>query len=228
MKKLSIFILILSSLSCSEAQNPTDDNDNMGLVFGEVMDLEGNKYQTVKIGKQFWMTENLKASKFSNGDLIQNLKTNNDWEKTRTPAWSYQNNNELNNLIHGKLYNWYTIDDSRNCCPDGWRIPDDNDFKILTDFLGGESLAGGKLKQKGTTNWLPPNIGATNESGFNALPSAYRYSSGGFDDFGSGGGFWVKSSTVKMFVLRSDNSKIELSNFGTKNGGVSIRCIKNN
>lgn len=225
-KILNIFFLCVLFSGCSESESP-DNPINQDPEFGEVADIDGNKYKTVKIGDQIWMAENLRTTKFSNGDPIQNLALNTQWENTANPAWSYQNNNELNNAIHGKLYNWYVANGSRNCCPNEWRIPSETDFNQLVNFLGGESIAGGKMKQTGNTNWFPPNSGATNESGFNGVPSAYRYDFGQFDDLGYGVGFWVRDNGLKWFVLRYDDSKFQKTDFGTKNGGISIRCIKN-
>jgi uncharacterized protein (TIGR02145 family) len=226
MKKNFLLIVLIILFGCTESEdNSPQTNDNP--VFGELTDIDGNKYVSVKIGNQVWMAENLKVSRFSNGTIIPNLPNNSQWEKTTSPSWSYQNNNELNNALHGKLYNWYVANDSRNCCPDGWRIPDENDFNILINSLGGVSVAGGKLKQSGNSTWLPPNAGATNSTGFSALPSAYRYDFGSFDDFGHGGGYWVKDNSVKWFFMRNDNTKFEKTVSGTKRTGLSIRCIKN-
>lgn len=225
MRKIKFLVLGLLIFGCTEKEDPNSQLPE-NPEFGEIADIEGNKYKTVKIGSQIWMTENLRVTKFSNGDNIPNVSNNKDWENIKSPGWSYQNNNQLNDAIHGKLYNWYVANDSRNCCPQGWRVPDENDFGLLANFLGGETIAGGKLKQTGNLTWFPPNTGATNETGFNGLPSAYRYEFGRFDDLGYGGGFWIKNSIVKWYVLKYDNTKFEMTDFGTKNSGISIRCIK--
>ena len=196
-----------------------------------VTDIDGNIYHTINIGTQTWMIENLRVTKFRNGDLIPKVTDNIIWAGLSTPGYCWYNNDISNKTIYGAMYNWFTVADNRNITPIGWHVPTDNDFTLLTDFLNGESQAGGKMKEAGTINWNSPNSGATNESGFTGLPGGLRdYSNGSFRNMGSNGYFWTS--------LQSDNQRAwdrELfSNqvncfryfFDSKLYGFSIRCVK--
>jgi uncharacterized protein (TIGR02145 family) len=135
-----------------------------------VTDIDGNIYHTVTIGTQVWMVENLKTTKYRNGDPIPNV-TGNAWAALTTGAYCWYNNDAATyKATYGALYNWYAVADSRNIAPTGWHVPTDAEWTTLTTFLGGESVAGGKLKETGTNHWTSPNTGATNETGFTALP----------------------------------------------------------
>lgn len=137
---------------------------------GTMTDQDGNLYQTVLIGNQWWMAENLKAIHYRNGDAIPNVSDSTEWVNLTTGAYSAYDNNESNAETYGYLYNWYAVDDTRNIAPEGWHIPTETEWQTLIDYLGGVSVAGGKMKEAGTIHWASPNDGATNESGFTALP----------------------------------------------------------
>jgi uncharacterized protein (TIGR02145 family) len=137
---------------------------------GTMTDQDGNVYQTVLIGNQWWMAENLKAIHYRNGDAIPNVSDGTEWENLTTGAYCAYDNNESNADIYGYLYNWYAVDDTRNIAPEGWHIPTETEWQTLIDYLGGVSVAGGKMKEAGTTHWASPNDYATNESGSTALP----------------------------------------------------------
>ncbi len=139
-----------------------------------VTDIDGNIYETVQIGSQIWMKENLRTTKYANGDVIPNVTDGNQWSNLTTGAWScYSNNNQIQNLF-GNLYNWFAVADQRNICPTGWHVPSDVEWITLTDYLGGESVAGGKMKST-AIYWQSPNQDATNESGFSGLPGGFRF-----------------------------------------------------
>jgi uncharacterized protein (TIGR02145 family) len=196
----------------------------------QVNDIEGNAYNSVKIGNQIWITTNLKATKYSNGDLIGTTTTDITNESTPRYQWAY-GNNESNVDTYGRLYTWYTATDSRNVCPSGWHVPSDPEWTILTDFLDGRNSAGGKLKEAGITHWRLPNTGATNETGFTALPGGYRYSTGIFADIGEYGFWWssTASSSFNAWDLHTGWSGGGMgSNEYNKTIGYSIRCLKNN
>jgi uncharacterized protein (TIGR02145 family) len=142
-----------------------------------VTDIDGNTYNTVQIGTQVWMSENLKTSRYRNGGSIPYVVGNTEWQALTTGAWSYYNHDEANNAVYGKLYNWYTVKGD-TLCPSGWHVPTDAEWTTLTTFLGSD--AGGKMKETGTTLWKSPNTGADNSSGFSARPGGYRYSDGSF------------------------------------------------
>ena len=123
-----------------------------GKIGPKIKDIEGNLYKTVTIGTQQWMAENLKVSKYIDGTTIPNITDNTQWENNTTGAWSYYNNDAANNTKYGKLYNWYavskTTNDNKNVCPTGWYVPTDAEWTVLTDYLGGTTVAGGKKSSR--------------------------------------------------------------------------------
>jgi len=195
-----------------------------------VTDIEGNVYNTVTIGTQVWMIENLKTTKYRNSDTIANVTGNSAWASTSTGAYCNYNNNVNSSITYGRLYNWYAVNDNRNIAPVGWHVPTDSDWTTLTTYLGGEGVAGGKLKESGTTHWQSPNTGATNETGFTALPGGDRlFSTGVFYDKGVYGFYWSSTtkdaSTAWVRALDYGYSNVSRSN-NAKSNGFSVRCIK--
>jgi uncharacterized protein (TIGR02145 family) len=194
-----------------------------------VTDIDGNVYNTVTIGTQVWMAENLKTSHYRNGDPIPQVTDSTQWENLGSGAWCYYNNDPANGTIYGKLYNWYTVNDPRDLAPQGWHIPTDAEWTTLTTFLGGGNVAGGKLKETGTSHWLSPNFGATNESGFTGLPGGYRWYLGTFVYVGNYGVWWSStedytSNAWGRFLIYS-GSYIYLGS-SSKPIGFSVRCVK--
>ena len=196
-----------------------------------VTDIDGNTYNTVQIGSQVWMIENLKTSRYRNGGLIPNVTDNTAWSNSTIGAWSYYNNAEANNAIYGKLYNWYTtLGDT--LCPTGWGVPTDAEWTTLTNYLGGESVAGGKMKTIGTTYWNSPNTGATNESGFSVLPGGYRsYDDGSFYSIRFNAVFWSATEggshySSAWFRYLGDASGSVLRFNNDKSLGASVRCLR--
>ncbi len=201
-----------------------------------VTDIDGNTYPTVIIGNQEWMAENLKVSKFQNGDPIPNLIDGSLWQGTTSAAYCVYNNDSALENIYGKLYNWYTASDNRNVCPSGWRVPNENDFNQLITFLDPSAnnniigtisqTAGGYLKDTALLFWGSPNTGATNSTGFSALPAGFRDFSFyyiGFDCF-----FWTSTSynSTEAWYRGLNHSFASVSRYNVdKNFGKSIRCI---
>ena len=160
-----------------------------------VTDIDGNIYHTVTIGKQVWMVENLKTTKFRNGDLIANVTVNASWAALTTSAYCWQNNDAAKKVTYGALYNWFAVVDSRNIAPTGWHVPTDSECLTLIKYLGGKDVAGGKLKETGTSHWQSPNTGATNSSGFTYLPGGCRsYLDGHFVNVGRHGYLWTRTA----------------------------------
>ncbi|MFA4907903.1 MAG: FISUMP domain-containing protein [archaeon] len=196
---------------------------------GTVIDIDGNTYQTVKIGNQWWMAENLKVTHYRNGEAIPNVTDNTAWSNLTTGAYCNYENNSTNVDTYGRLYNWYAVDDSRNIAPTGWHVPTDAEWQTLVDYLGGESVAGGKMKETGTTHWRSPNTGATNESGFSALPGGYRHNDGTYNHVGYDGHWWSAtedgSNSARHRTLYYNHSDVYcLSYF--KRAGFSLRCVR--
>ena len=182
----------------------------------------------VKIGKQIWMVENLNVDKFLNGDSIPEAKTNEEWRKAGDdgkPVWCYNNNDFTNSKKYGKLYNWYAVNDDRGLAPKDWEIPSDEDWSIMVNFLGGESLAGKKLKFNNFWSDFDGKSGnGNNESGFAGLPGGARLFKGTFFTIGENG-FWWNSSELTRGLNFADESVNHGFN-SDRSAGYSVRCIK--
>ena len=196
---------------------------------GTVTDIDGNVYHTVTIGTQVWMVENLKVTHYRNGDPIPNVTDNTAWSNITTGAYCNYNNDANNVTIYDRLYNWFTVNDSRNIAPTGWHVPTDAEWTTLTTFLGGASIAGGKLKETGTTHWLTPNEGATNETGFTALPGGGRFYNGAFFNIGYNGNWWSATEFNASYAwnryMNYNNSNVYRYDFN-KELGFSVRCVR--
>ncbi len=205
-----------------------------------VTDIDGNVYQTVTIGTQVWMAENLKVTHYRNGDPIPHVTDNSEWIGLTTGAYCNYNNDEGNVATYGRLYNWYAVGDSRNIAPEGWHVPTDEEWKQLETYLGmsqAEADAigwrgtdeGGKLKEAGTTHWQSPNTGATNESGFTALPGGYRNLNGSFGDMGYYAAFWSSTEFSSYYAwlrgLNYGDSQVGRLYYH-KPYGFSVRCVR--
>jgi uncharacterized protein (TIGR02145 family) len=194
-----------------------------------------DQFKKVKIFNQIWMVENLNVSNFKNGDAIHEAKTNDEWTKAgveEKAAWCHCNNDAENDRVYGKLYNWYAVIDPRGLAPSGWHVPTDEEWSTLLNYLGGESVACGKLKETGTTHWASPNTGATNEIGFTALPGGHRFLNGSFYGIGSSGDWWTstKNSTGGFAISRGIyyGSDWDYRGEDNKQNGYSVRCLKDN
>jgi uncharacterized protein (TIGR02145 family) len=219
----------------------TPNIHNPSLIYGSMIDQEGNGYNTIVIGTQEWMAENLKTSIYRNGDAIPTGLSNAEWQYVQGQgAWAYYNNQSNYDCPYGKLYNWYAVADTRNLCPVGWHVPTTQEWAILIDYLGGEAVAGGKMKS--TALWssedyilydpdtfepvpVPP-IPASNSSGFSALGGGDRGEYGDYVGMTQLGQYW--SSTGGGF---SWSQKLEhgadwtYSPAGGPNNGYSVRCV---
>ncbi|MFT3753405.1 MAG: FISUMP domain-containing protein [Paludibacter sp.] len=204
-------------------------NKTINFNFVECKDASGNYYTVVKIGNQTWMAENLRTAKFRTGDDIVNLTNSSDWGMFTISSWCNYNNNPAND-VYGKLYNWYAVSDSRNIAPLGWHVATDVEWTALTTTLGGESLAGGKLKETGSAHWNSPNTGATNSSGFSALPAGDRVGSTGvFETIGTGTFWWTATEQTSAYVYfrSSGYNGTGIGRSGSpKQSGLSVRCVK--
>jgi uncharacterized protein (TIGR02145 family) len=197
---------------------------------GTVIDIDGNIYQTVTIGTQVWMAENLKVTHYRNGDAIPNVTDDATWVGLTTGAYCNHNNDAKNVAIYGRLYNWYTVGDSRNIAPTGWHVPTDDEWQTLIDYLGGDAVAGAKMKEERTTHWCSFNIPATNQSGFSGLPGGGRRDYGTYINIGDFGSFWSStennSSSAWYRTLDCSSSAVYRSNYFNKQAGFSVRCVK--
>jgi len=188
--------------------------------------FDGHDYDIVQIGDQCWFQENLRSEHYLNGDLIPGDQDGSDWASTTIGLQSYRNN--LSNLAtYGRLYNWYAVDDARGLCPSGWHVPTDEEYTILTDFLGGESVAGGKMKETGLDHWNSPNSGADNASGFTALGGGSRWGDS-FYDVRNSGYFWSSSPSGGNAWYRElyYNYAGVNRNYYNQRFGFAVRCAR--
>lgn len=201
----------------------------LGCETGSVSDIDGNNYKTLKIGYQWWMGENLRTTKYNDGSNVPYITSNSEWSVSNTGAFCWFNNDPSNKPIYGALYNWYAVNRG-NLCPVGWRIPTSTEWNTLTEYLGGTSIAGGKMKEVGNEHWSSPNSDATNESGFHARGASLRDERGVFGNLKQYAYFWssteTNSTTSLNWKLFNDNSN---AGWGSnhKLDGFSVRCIKN-
>jgi uncharacterized protein (TIGR02145 family) len=179
---------------------------------------------------QVWMAKNLDVSTYADGTTIPQVSSPAAWAGLTTGAWCYYNNDPLNGPIYGKLYNWYAVNDPRGLAPTGWHVASDAEWTTLSNCMGGDAIAGGPLKEIGTVNWLTPNTGATNSSGFKGLPGGYRdNTTANFLLIKSAGVFWTSTSgnvtDAKATQLNYNDTSL-LIGAVSKNYGFSVRCVK--
>lgn len=195
-----------------------------------VTDVDGNSYSVVTIGSQCWMGENLKVTKFRDGTDVPVVTNDSIWKASITPAMASYNNDNANDATYGKLYNWFAANDPRGLCPEGWRLPHDNDFATLTEYLDpDDEFAGGRMKETGTDHWLAPNEGANNSSGFTGLPGGMRFREGQFDHLGTRGLFWTSRGDGDFegyFLTLTYETPVAHRTHIYKQNGFSCRCVK--
>jgi uncharacterized protein (TIGR02145 family) len=218
-------LLLLLSLSCNKKNDEADPPPS-----GTVKDADGNVYHTVTIGTQVWMVENLKTTKYNDGTPIPHVVSDEDWDRLLTPGYCWYNNDTTYKNTYGALYNWFAVNTGK-LAPTGWHVATDQEWTTLTNYLGGETVAGGKMKSTGTTLWKSPNQGATNTIGFTAVPGGFR--SGGGGQFGAKGesGIWWSSSAngaddawdwhVHWYDIEVGRTDLN------QRHAFSVRCVRN-
>lgn len=194
-----------------------------------ITDIDGNIYHTVSIGTQVWMVENLKTTRYNDGIVLPLVTNSTSWLNLTTPAYCWYNNDaSAYKNTYGALYNWYAVNTGK-LAPKGWHVPTDAEWTTLTTYLGGDTVAGGKLKEIDTTHWQSPNTGATNETGFTALPGGFRDLGGKFYLVGILGRWWCSTEGGTYYAW---NRHIDYGNIGVyrnyweKGIGYSVRCLK--
>ena len=201
-----------------------------------VIDVKGNTYNVIRIGKQLWMKENLKTTKYNDGTFIPNVTDSVTWAGLSTGALCWYNNDAATyKATYGALYNWYTVNTGK-LYPAGWHVPSDAEWKTLEDYLGGYSVAGGILKEAGTAHWLTPNTGATNQYGFTALPGGSRSDDGSYAGLFysiTSLGFWWSSTEVQTIyaavrIMSNSNTSTSAQTAYNKPYGFSVRCLRDN
>lgn len=226
-KAVLAMLVIVLAISCNkENMVPANTNGNAQTSQLAANDNEDLAINAVRIGKQIWQKKDLATSYYRNGDKIPEVKDPSKWASLTTGAWCYYNNDPAN----GKLYNWYAVHDSRGLAPKGWHIPTDDEWTTLTNYLGGFEVAGGKLKETGTSHWNDPNADAINSTGFTALPGGTRYYLGNYFDAGGYGYWWssTEASDGAAFYRYLTYFYGAISGGSDyKTNGFSVRCIKN-
>jgi len=219
--------LMMLTFGCKKS---SDDNPQPVTT---ISDVDGNVYHFVTIGTQVWLVENLKTTKFNDGTAIPNV-TDNTWGSLSTPAYCWYNNDAGWKPVYGALYNWFAVNTGK-LAPAGWHVATDADWATLVAYLGGDTVAGGKLKSTGTVEaitglWFSPNTGATNSSGFTALPDGYRFSTtSGFDQINRHGYWWTATVNGTSTAWEYDityNYADAYRNYSLKTDGYNVRCVK--
>lgn len=184
---------------------------------------------TIVIGTQQWMNKNLDVAFYRNGDPIPQVTDPIQWENLTTGAWCYYNNDSTQGNKYGKLYNWHAVNDPRGLAPQGWHIPSDAEWTALETTLGGSSVAGGKMKEAGTFNWLSPNTAGNNNSGFAGLPGGWRFHSGTFLLVTSDCFWWSATEigvSLAWYRNLNYNSGIITRSTYVKEMGFYVRCLR--
>jgi len=189
-----------------------------------VKDIDGNVYTTIKIENQVWMVENLKTTKYNDGTSIPLITNNAEWSGLNSPAYCWYDNDKASfGDSYGALYNWHAVN-TGILCPSNWHVPTDAEWTILTNYLGGENVAGGKLKETGTLHWNSPNTGASDEVGFTARPGGFRDTQ--FLQMGNLGYWWTSTDGPMRRRLNFEYTNVHRDN-SNYFYGFSVRCIKN-
>lgn len=216
----SVFsVFLFCFFSCEK--DPTSSKD-----IGPVTDIDGNIYQTVKIGKKWWMATNLRVTHYRNSDPIPKVTDITEWQSLSTGAYCNYRNYDSYSETYGSLYNWYAVNDSRNIAPEGWHIPTDNEWKDMIDYCGGDDIAGGQLKF--TDGWY---TNGTDDYGFSGLPGGCRDKQGSFGDEGFSGSayFWSSSANTRFdascYCLYYSSAYI-YRYIKDNRYGISIRCVR--
>jgi uncharacterized protein (TIGR02145 family) len=219
MNNLKILLIALSGfllmMSCGSKNGKT----------GKLNDGEGNTYSTVTIGTQEWMTENLRATKYNDGSAILNVTADSAWAVTKEGAYAwFINDASGDKASYGAYYNWHAIA-SGKLCPAGWHVPADKEWRTLTTYLGGESLAGNEMKSG--SGWKS-NGNGSNSSGFNAIPYGYRTTKGIFSSQGASSYFWssTENGLNAWYIVLFSKDGTAFKYFGSQQSGFSVRCIR--
>lgn len=210
--------LLLIFISLTAVLNSKAQSTGSGL-----MDIDGNTYKSILLGKQEWMMDNLKVTKYSNGQPIPHIQDSIVWNAWKNGAYVFYKNDTK----HGILYNWMAVNDSRGVCPTGWHVPSSFEWDTLAKFLGGNEVAGGKMKAK--LHWETPNTSATNESSFHALPKGMYGVNGSFNNIGKNAYWWSSSEHGVSSAWGREigfNESALFAGHGDKRDGLSVRCIK--
>ncbi|UCD62942.1 MAG: fibrobacter succinogenes major paralogous domain-containing protein [Candidatus Zixiibacteriota bacterium] len=219
-------LLIIHPVTAGDSK----DNTTGSSTDSTVADIDGNIYHCVRIGDQVWMVENLKVTRYRDGSPIEYISDDTAWSLTNWGAYCwYEDDSLAYNGTYGAFYNFYAVVDSRGLAPAGWHIPTWGEWLALEAYLGGQDVAGGKLKATGAAHWIEPNTGATDQYGFRGLPAGGRGQITGCGDMGGYATWWSSTSYDSLFAwhygLSYDKARVR-RNPGHKASGFSVRCVK--
>ena len=218
------YLLLLFSLFVQYGISYADDRV---ILKGTLVDIDGNVYNTLKIGRQVWMFDNLNVSRYCNGDVVNNVSDYDEWTSTTSGAWSYYDNNKYYSKPYGKLYNWHAVNDPRGLAPKGWHIPSYKEWRQLIDILGGDMVAGTLIKFYSRMGRL--SSGETVDSKFDDFFSGSRYLGGAFLFKKYNAYYWTSSkkndNTSWYINLNSYDSKVYVD-YNFNHNGMSVRCVK--
>jgi uncharacterized protein (TIGR02145 family) len=231
MYKLLPLFFLLFLCGCEKENTPTTDHTPF-VYTDSVADIDGNYYHTVTIGSQVWLAENLRTTRYQNGDTIPEHTSSGTWSYITNPRFCQYNNDYVAESIYGKLYNYWAVTDARNICPTGYHIPTYYEWIIMRSAVGAASSD--KLREFGAKHWMPTNTTATDEFGFAALPGGWRPESGDYEKVRTNAYFWSSThyipSTasypqgwIMSMSAESETAELEYVFYGT---GCSVRCIK--
>lgn len=224
--------MLLAALAGCKKYINTGDMAGNGGSNPQNAELQTALLNTVTIGTQVWMVKNLNTARYLNGDPIPQVQDPAAWQALTSGAWCWYNNDGATyGATYGKLYNWYAWHDARGLIPQGWHVPNNADWNTLKNYLGGVYTAGGHLKEAGTAHWLAPNTGATNSSGFTALPGGQRWETGTFVSVREYAHFWSASqfndAAAYHVYIYYNEPFFNTGVYTTKKSGKSIRLVKN-
>ncbi len=209
-----------------------DALESQVIILQGLKDIDNNRYNTISIGNQLWMAENLSVTRYNDGTVIPQVVNDSDWFTATSNGEACYTWYENGASDYGALYSYFAVADtnSLNICPVGWHVPSNDEWTILTTFLGGPSATGGKLKEAGLAHWNPPNTGAINESGFTGLPGGFRLNTGTFNGIGNDCRWWSStegsSGNSAWFRNLLYNNESILLGLAGKASGLSVRCLK--
>lgn|GEM_PF-2239080 len=193
---------------------------------GHIIDADGNSYPTVKVGEDEWMQENLRVTHYRNGEAIDLITVNSEWSRPMGAYCWYNNDMTANKLLYGALYNWPAVIDNRSLCPTGWHVATHAEWTAMTTYLGGTGIAGGKIKS--ALLFAPPNVAATNISGFSATPGGFRMWDGNYSSLSERGYWWTSTLDGTNAWYRTvgySDPQVEVYSIGP-DFGFSVRCVK--
>jgi uncharacterized protein (TIGR02145 family) len=222
---IGLGFLLLITVSCKKTEETPPPPPEPVVAY----DIDGNLYHTVTIGTQVWMVENLKTTRYNDGSPIPLVADKEQWRTLSTPGFCWpMNDGAAYKSTYGGIYNWFAVNTGK-LAPDGWHVPTEAEFKMMVEYLGGKSVAGGKMKEAGMVHWLSPNTAATNSSGFTAVPAGYRWDTLGFNGITAYNYLWTSTQFEQQgawgFALYFDKEEITRLQY-YQSAGFSVRCIE--